>query len=170
MKFVFNASPLIHLVKAGLSSLVERLDGEKYTVPAVFHEVVEVGKALRYPDALTTEEIIKRKIITVRNPSATILQVIIRTHKDVHKGEAEVIALTKEINAVAIVDDSVARAIARIHDVRVEGAYGIILRALVKGHISKDEAEDSLQKLVSSGWRCDVELYNKLIKLIREVA
>jgi predicted nucleic acid-binding protein len=58
--------------------------------------------------------------------------------------------------------------LAKIHNVRIEGTYGIILRALLRDSISKDKAEDSLQKLVSSGWRCDVELYNKLIMLIRE--
>ena len=168
MKFVFDASPLIHLVKAGLTSMIETLDGEKYTVPTVFHEVVEVGKALGYPDAVATEELINKKLVKVRNPTLSISQTISRAHKDVHKGEAEVIALAKEIVAIAILDDTVARAVAKMHNVRIEGTYSIILRALVKGSISKDKAEDSLQKLVSSGWRCDVELYNKLIKLMRE--
>ena len=168
MKFVFNASPLIHLVKARLTSMIEALDGEKYTVPTVFHEVVEVGKALGYPDAATTEELISKKVLKVRNPSLGISQMISKAHKDLHKGEAEVIALAKEIAAVAILDDTVARAVAKIHDVRIEGTYSVILRTLVKGSIGRDKAEDSLQKLVSSGWRCDIELYNKLMKLIRE--
>ncbi len=168
MKFVFDASPLIHLVKAGLVSMVETLDGEKYTVPTVFHEVVEVGKALGYPDAVVAEELINKKLVNVRKPALSISETISRAHKDVHQGEAEVIALAKEIAAIAILDDTVARAVAKMHRVRIEGTYSIILRALAKGSISKDEAEDSLQKLVSSGWRCDVELYSKLIKLIRE--
>lgn len=168
MKFVFDASPLIHLVKAGLISMIEKLDGEKYTVPTVFHEVVEVGKALGYPDAITTEGLINKNVVKVRTVSPNILQIITRAHKDMHNGEAEVIALAKEIAAVAILDDIVARTVAKVHGVRIEGTYSIIMRALVKGSISKDKAEGSLQKLVSSGWRCDVELYNKLIKLMRE--
>lgn len=168
-KFVFNASPLIHLVKAGLISMIEKLDGEKYTVPTVFHEVVELGKTLGYPDALANEELVNKQIVKVRKPSANMLQSISRAHKDMHEGEAEVIALAKEIVAVAILDDAVARGVAKIHNVRIEGTYSIILRALYKGSIGKDKAEDSLQKLVSSGWRCDIELYNKLMKLIREV-
>lgn len=168
MKFVFDDSPLIHLVKAGLTSMIETLDGEKYTVPTVFHEVVEVGKALGYSDAITTEGLINKNVVKVRTVSPNILQIITRAHKDVHKGEAEVIALAKEIAAVAILDDIVARTVAKVHGVRIEGTYSIIMRALVKGSIGKDKAEDSLQKLVSSGWRCDVELYNKLIKLMRE--
>jgi len=169
MKFVFDASPLIHLVKAGLTSMIETLNGEKYTVSTVFHEVVEVGKILGYPDAITTERLINKNVVKVRTVSPNMLQIITRAHKDVHKGEAEVIALAKEIAAVAILDDIVARTIAKVHGVRIEGTYSIIMRALVKGSISKDKAEDSLQKLVSSGWRCDVELYNKLMKLIKEV-
>jgi len=33
LKFVFNSSPLIHLVKAGLAWMIERLEGDKYITP-----------------------------------------------------------------------------------------------------------------------------------------
>jgi len=168
MKFVFDASPLIHLTRAGLASMIEVLDGEKYTVPVVYHEVVDVGKALGYADAVATEELINRRIVKIRNPESSMIQTISAAHKDLHIGEAQVIALSREIKAIAILDDGVARAVAKMHNVRVEGTYSIILRALVKGAISKGKAEDSLQNLVLSGWRCDIELYNKLMKMVRE--
>lgn len=167
MRFVFDASPLIHITKAGLTFMIETMDGEKYTVPAVFHEVVETGKALGYADASMVEQLVTNKILRVRTPKTNI-QTISRAHKDMHIGEAQVIALSKEINAIAILDDSVARSVARIHTVRTEGTYSIILRALVNGSINKEEAEASLQKLVSSGWRCDIELYSRLLKIVRE--
>lgn len=167
MRFIFNATPLIHLAKAGLISMIHTLEGEKYTVPAVFHEVVEIGKANGYTDAIIIEDLINKKIINIRTPTASAYKTISSAHKDIYKGEEEVIALAKDIGAIAVIDDSVARAVAKMHGVRVEGTYGIILRALFKGSISKDVAEDSLQALVSSGWRCDIELYSKLIRLIR---
>lgn len=167
MRFVFDASPLIHLAKAGLTFMIETMHGEKYTVPEVFREVVETGKALGYADASIVEQLVTNKILKVRTPK-TNMQTISKAHKDIHIGEAQVIVLSKEINAIAILDDSVARSVAKIHNVRTEGTYSIILGALVNNLIKKEEAEASLQKLVSSGWRCDIELYNRLLKIIRE--
>ncbi|MGH9909284.1 MAG: DUF3368 domain-containing protein [Nitrososphaerales archaeon] len=168
MKFVFNASPLIHLARAGLASLIEELEGEKYTVPAVFHEVVEVGKSMGYADALVSEELINKRILTVKSPQTRTLRTISGAHRDLHAGESEVIALSKEIGATTILDDSIARAIAKMHNVRTEGTYMIIFRTLRKGVIDKAYAENCLERLISSGWRCDVELYNRLMRILRE--
>lgn len=168
MKFVFNASPLIHLARAGLASLIEMLEGEKYTVPTVFQEVVELGKELGYADALISEELINKKILLVKSPQKRILHTVGSAHRDLHFGESAVIALSKELDGIAILDDRVARAVAKIHNVRTEGTHMLIFRALRKGLIDKADAERYLQKLVSSGWRCDVELYNKLLSMLKE--
>lgn len=74
--------------------------------------------------------------------------------------------MAKELKAIAILDDPVARAIADMHGVRKEGSYAIILRALRGGRIEKDGAKEALRKLVASGWRCEVELYEKVLKAI----
>ena len=92
-----------------------------------------------------------------------------RLHRDLHEGEAEVLALAKELGAVAVVDDKVARAVARMQGIRVEGTYGIVFRAAKSGKISPKEAEDGLAKLLSSGWRCDAELYAALLKSLKEL-
>lgn len=78
------------------------------------------------------------------------------------------IALSKELKAIAVVDDRVARAIARIQNVRVEGSYGLLLRAVIGGSISEEEAQRALGALVSSGWRCDAKLYASLLRLLGE--
>ena len=168
-RFVLDASPLIHLARAGLSSMLEGMEGEKYTVPAVFNELVQRGKGLGYPEASVIELLNDRGVIEVRAPSLRNAEMINAVHRDLHEGEAEVIALAKEMGAVAILDDGVARAVARLQGVRMEGTYGIILRAVAGGLMPKDEAEGALGRLISSGWRCDIELYNRLLKLIREV-
>ncbi|MDV3243546.1 MAG: DUF3368 domain-containing protein [Nitrososphaerales archaeon] len=167
VRFVFDASPLIHLAKAGLSSMIEGLEGEKFTVPAVFNEVVQRGKKLGYADAAVIGALIDVGVIVVRAPSVRSVEMISKIHRDIHEGESEVIALAKEVEAVAVLDDSVARAVARLQGTRIEGTYGIILRALVRGLIHREEAEDALARLIASGWRCDIELYNSLLRLMR---
>lgn len=167
MRFVFDSTPLIHLVKAGLAWMIEELEGEKYVVPSVYAEVVEAGKAKGFNDAFVSEELIRKGAIAVKKPSGGLVR-LIAAHRDIHLGEAEVISLAKELKAVAIVDDPVARSIADMHGVKKEGSHALILRMLRDGKIEKDGAKEALRKLVASGWRCEVELYEKMLKAIED--
>ena len=168
--FVFDASPLIHLGRAGLGPLLVDLRGEKFTVPAVVEEVVARGKEIGYPDTVATESLVEEGVLRVENPSKDAVDRIVRLYKEVHRGESEVITLAKEMKAIAVVDDPVARTVAKIHRIRVEGTYGLVLRAAANGMISKEEGEGALYELVSSGWRCDARLYGALLKSLADVA
>lgn len=169
-RFVFDPTPLIHLAKAGLAPLVVDLAGDKFTVPAVADEVV--GRAeeeeFEYPDAGIVSSLIDEGVIQVRKPAAKDVGRVARLHRDLHRGEAEVLALAKELAAVAVMDDRAARAAARIQGVRLEGTYGVVLRAVRKGSVTVREAEGDLDRLVSSGWRCDAELYAGLLRSLKE--
>ncbi|MBO3840941.1 MAG: DUF3368 domain-containing protein [Candidatus Brockarchaeota archaeon] len=165
LKFVLNSSPLIHLVKAGLAWMIGRLEGEKYITPSVYAEVVETGKAKGFDDALITEELLRRGAILIKKPSGNLLK-LISAHKDIRFGEAEVISLAKELDGIAVIDDPVARSVAELHGVKKEGSYMIILRTLRRNEIKKDEAKEALKSLIESGWRCNVELYSKVLDLI----
>ena len=147
--------------------MIEELGGEKYVVPSVHAEVVEAGKVRGFNDAFVSEELIKRRVTVVKKPSESFVR-LIAAHRDIHLGEAEVISLAKELKAVAIVDDPIARSIADMHGVRKEGSHAVILRMLRDGKIEKDGAKEALRKLVASGWRCEVELYEKMIKAIED--
>lgn len=167
MKFVFNSTPLIHLVKAGLAWMIEALEGEKYTTPAVYREVVTVGKERGFDDAPVIESMIEHGLI-VKEPPKKFLEFLMKNHESVHMGEAEVISLARELEAVAIIDDPVARRVAEIYGIKKEGAYTVIMRMLLKGEINRDQARESLQKLVISGWRCDIEFYTQILRLVEE--
>ena len=168
-KFVFDATPLIHLAKAGLAPLLTGLEGEKYTVPAVAEEVVGKKGRTDYPDAAISSSLIDDGVLKVKAPARRGVQTAARVNPDVHPGEAEVIALARELDAVAVIDDRVARDAARIQGVKVEGTYGVVLRAVRKGSLTAEEAEDALNRLVSSGWRCDAELYAALLRSVKEI-
>jgi predicted nucleic acid-binding protein len=170
VKFIFDASPLIHLTKTGLNPLIAALEGEKYTVPAVFDEVVRKGIEMGYSDAASTASLVDEGVLEVEAPQKKKVTALARFHKDIHAGETEVIALAKEMSAIAVIDDHVARTVAKIEGVRVEGSYGVILRAAARGSISREEGEDALERLVASGWRCDAELYAALLRSLREIA
>ena len=170
-RFVFDATPLIHLAKAGLAPLIVDLAGDKLSTPAVIDEVVgrtEEGE-FEYPDAGIISSLVEEGVIQVRKPGPKDVRRLIRRCRDIHGGEAEVLALANELGAIAVIDDRAARAAARIRGVRLEGTKGVVLRAEKKGSIRTTEAEDALGKLVSSGWRCDAELFSALLKALRAI-
>lgn len=168
LKFVFDSTPLIHLVKAGLAWTIEKLEGEKHVPPSVYAEVVEAGKKGGFDDAFVTEELTEKGELTIRKPSEETLK-LIAAHRDIHPGEAEAISLAKDLDAIAIIDDPVARSVADMHGVRKEGSYMVILRMICAKKINKKEAKASLRKLVASGWRCDVELYEDILRETEEL-
>ena len=172
-KFVFDATPLIHLAKAGLAPLLVGLAGDKFTVPAVVREVVgrvEEEREFEHPDAGIVSSLIDRGVIQVRSPTPKDSEVVARLHRDVHAGEAGVLALAKALEAIAVIDDRAARSAAKIQRVRLEGTYGVVFRAVKEGSITAREAEEDLDRLVSSGWRCDAELYAALLRSLKRVA
>lgn len=168
MKLVFNATPLIHLAKAGLAWTIRSLEAEKYTTPAVYKEAVVIGREKGFNDAPIIDEIVRTRTIQIEEPPQDFLEFLVENHKDLHVGEAEVISLARRLEAIAIIDDPVARGVAEIYNVRKEGTYTIILRMLSKGRMNKREARENLQKLINSGWRCSIELYNRILKEIEE--
>ncbi|KPV62860.1 MAG: hypothetical protein AOA65_1581 [Candidatus Bathyarchaeota archaeon BA1] len=48
--------------------MIERLKAERYTAPKVYKEAVGVGKEQRFSDAPIVEDLIKRGIISIREP------------------------------------------------------------------------------------------------------
>ncbi len=171
-RFVFDATPLIHLAKAGLAPLIVDLAGDKFTVPAVADEVVRraEGGGFEHPDAGVISSLIDDGTVLVRKPPQKGAARVAELHRDIHKGETEVLALAKELQAIAVVDDRAARYAARIQGVRVEGTYGVVLRGVRRGSVTVREAEDGLGRLVSSGWRCDAELYAALLRALRKAS
>ncbi len=168
MRFVFDSTPLIHLAKAGLGWMIEDLEGEKYTTPSVYREVVEVGMQRGLHDAPIIDDLVNRGVLIVKSPPEDPLTSKAETHRDLHRGEAEVIALARSLKAIVLIDDPAARRVAEVYGVRKEGSYAIILRSLLKGRIGREEAKVALEKLVSSGWRCDVDLYGRIMRSIWE--
>lgn len=168
LKFVFDSTPLIHLVKVGLAWMIERLEGEKCMPPSVYAKVVGAGREGGFDDAFVTEELTREGVLRIEEPSEETVK-LIAAHQDIHPGEAEAISLAKDLDAIAVVDDPVARSVAGIHGVRKEGSYMVILRTIRAGEIDKEEAKAPLRKLVASGWRCDVELYENILREIEEL-
>ncbi len=161
MRLVLNATPLIHLTKIGFHAYLEKLGVEITTTD-------EVLKELKITEGFLENAAINRMVesgnIRAANPKK-LLPIV----KGTHVGEVSVISLAKESNSVAIIDDAVGRSYASSLNVKVFHSTFLIIRALIKKIITKQEAKNFLDKMIANGWRCDVAAYKEILAKIEGI-
>jgi predicted nucleic acid-binding protein len=166
---VFNSTPLIYLAKVGLCKVLENLEGEKVTSPEVRREVVDEGKRRGVPDAVVLEQLFESRVFqVVELKDEGFLSRLLKT-RGLHVTDAEVLALAKELNGLAVVDDEVARKTAKVYGVDYVGSPYVLMRAVCEGLISKARAKQAVNDVVSAGWRCSVESYAKIMEVLEKL-
>ena len=165
---VFNSTPLIYLTKAGLSRVIAGLKGEKLTCPLVKAEVVDAGKQRGVPDAIVLEKLFEKDVLIVREPKDKEFLGRLCKTRGLHAADAEVLALAKECDAFAVVDDEVARKTALVYSISYVGTPYVLLRALFEKLIAKEEAKQAVNDMISAGWRCSIESYAKTMELLEK--
>jgi predicted nucleic acid-binding protein len=166
---VFDSTPLIYLTKAGLSRIFKELDGEKLTPPLVKSEVVDVGKNKGLPDALVLEKLFMNGVFKVCEPTdSKLLNRLLNTH-GLQVADAEVLALAHEHGGIAVIDDEVGRKTAKVYEIDNAGSSYVLMRAVCEGLISKAKAKQTVNEMVSLGWRCNVESYIKIVEALEKL-
>jgi predicted nucleic acid-binding protein len=163
---VFNSTPLIYLSKAGLSGIIENLQEEKLTSLLVKAEVVDKGKQKGVPDAIALENLFENGVFRLCNPKDKLFLSRLSHTRGLHAADAEVLALAKEHEGIAVVDDEVARKTAKVYKISYVGTTYILARAVSGGFLSKEQAKGAVKDMVSLGWRCNVETYAKIMDSI----
>jgi predicted nucleic acid-binding protein len=157
---------LIYLSKVGLSGIIENLQEEKLTSPLVKVEVVDKGKQKGVPDAIALEKLFENGVFRLCNPKDKLFLSRLSKTRGLHVADAEVLALAKEHAGVAIIDDEVARKTAKVYKISYVGTPYILARAVSEKVLSKEQAKAAVKDMVSSGWRCNVETFAKIMELI----
>jgi len=165
-QLVFNSTPLIYLSKVGLSGIIENLQEEKLTSPLVKVEVVDKGKQKGVPDAIALEKLFENGVFRLCNPKDKLFLSRLSKTRGLHVADAEVLALAKEHAGVAIIDDEVARKTAKVYKISYVGTPYILARAVSEKVLSKEQAKAAVKDMVSSGWRCNLETFAKIMELI----
>jgi predicted nucleic acid-binding protein len=165
---VFNSTPLIYLSKAGLTKIIENLRAEKLTSPLVKQEVVDKGKLKGVPDAIALEKLFDRGVFKLCEPKDKAFLSQLSLTRGLHVADAQVLALAKEFDALAIIDDEVARKTAKVYQINYAGTPYILARAVFEGIISKEQAKIAVNDMVSAGWRCSLESYAKIMELLEK--
>ena len=165
---VFNSTPLIYLSKAGLSFIIEHLNAEKLTSLRVKTEVVDKGKVKGVPDAIVLEKLFENGVFKLCEPEDKLFLAGLSKTRGLHVADAEVLALAKEVDGLAAIDDEIARKTAKVYGIRYVGTPYILKRAILEELISKEEAKQAINDMVSFGWRCNIESYAKIIELLEK--
>ncbi|MHA1267565.1 MAG: hypothetical protein ACTSRS_20180 [Candidatus Helarchaeota archaeon] len=164
---ILNASPLIYFSKIGLSKIFSEFKEEKYTTPLVIDEVVGRGKNDGYPDAFIVEKLVDDGILKIKSPKNKTFITYITQIPELHAAEVEVLALTKELNGIAILDDGDARQVAKIFNIEAHGSAYLLLRLNYRGVLSKQEAKDAIDNMVAVGWRLSLEDYARIVSVLK---
>lgn len=161
---ICDSSSLIHLSAIGRLSLLKDFHGSLTIPRAVWQEVVEQG--LGRPGVQEVKIALQEGWIEVRAVSDEPLLKSLK--QDLDDGEAEVIALAVEHQAeLVLLDETEARRIAGVFDLRKTGAIGVLIRAKLERKIQDLRIE--LDRLRSEGgfW-IEERLYKATLEAVGE--
>ncbi len=125
---ISNTSPIFYLHRLRLLDLLQKLYQE-IIVPKTVVAELEAGRR-QGEDVPAIDSYEWIKIRAIRSPQ------ILGLSTDFGPGETEVLALAlEESDSLVIIDEKLARKIARLRDLRVTGTAGVLLKAKQEGHI-----------------------------------
>ncbi len=163
---IFDATPLIYLARIGLTTLFETIPAPKFASRSVFTEVVELGSAKGHADALALARIFEVKAISIVDPSDKGILRTLRKVRGLEQPDAETLAVAKERDYTAVVDDLLARRVARTYGIDLVGTPFILLLATQSRLLTKQDALRAVDDMIVAGWRCSAELYREITRMI----
>lgn len=158
-KIIANTSPLFYLHKLGCFDILQKLYGEIITPSAVVKELEEGNKI--GIDVPFTDNFNWIRVEKVSIPK------FIKLIPDLGAGEAEVLALgCEKKDSLLILDDALARKIAKLQKLKVTGTIGILLKAKERKYIV--EIAPILKKLKEANFYLHDELIKEILKISGE--
>ncbi|MEM2094591.1 MAG: DUF3368 domain-containing protein [Candidatus Bathyarchaeia archaeon] len=168
---VSDATPIIYLARLGRLYLLKDIFTCVQIPPEVKVETVDHGKAKGYSDAYAIEQALENgglvsTSLTAKNlkKSEALAEV---TGIDI--GEAQAIMLTKQKDEkVVLIDQSGAREVARQLGLTPRGTIYIILTALRRKLITKDDAKKMLSTLIEVNFYMSADIYRDALEAIEK--
>ncbi len=160
MIVVSNAGPLIALAKINQLPILQKFFGSVIISPATWQEVVEQGQ-----HKIGSQEVQSLSWIKVQEVADKTAVTFLELELDA--GEAETIVLGRELHAdLVILDESIARKIAVLLNLKVKGTVGLLVLAKKRNIIK--EIKPLLLELRSKGvWLSD-DVINEALRLAEE--
>ncbi|MDP3111716.1 MAG: DUF3368 domain-containing protein [Thermodesulfovibrionales bacterium] len=158
MPVVSDADVIIHLSRLKKLSLLKQLYSEVF-IPEYVKNELSYKKDLEIQEALSS--FIKPQTVPVSEAEA-----IARKH-GIHMGEAHVKALGEKLRAeLFLSNERKVRSAAKEEGFKITGTIGIILKAAVKGMVTKEDAELLLENMKDEDFRIHPELIQQAIDFL----
>jgi uncharacterized protein len=156
---ISDTSPLFYLHRLGQLDLLQKL----YTRLLVPEAVVDELQAGR-DQGEDVPEVTSYDWIEVR---AVRMPDVVTLISDLGAGEAQVLALALEVpGSLVRLGDRLARAVARMRNIRLMGTTGVLLKAKQEGHISA--VAPLLDRLLQLDFRLSDAVKASILKLAQE--
>lgn len=141
MRWVADTGPVLHLAEANALELISQL-GAVAIPPAVREELFRLLPALNIPPAVHVVPLTGRDLIEADDWCRAGL---------IDRGEAQAIALARQIRAdVLLTDDAAARLFATTLGLQARGSIGVILWLAGQRRISPPDAAGWLDRLANT--------------------
>jgi uncharacterized protein len=159
---VTDSGPMIALAKLNHLRLLPALYDKVVIPQAVYEEVITVGLRRGYPDASIADAFLRRM---KWRPVATVdMLPELDTNVQLGRGEREALTLAKAHNALVLMDEDHARAIADQLGLTHVGTLGLLTEAYRRGLLSADALDELLASIES---RDDIWIHPELCGRIR---
>lgn len=157
---ISNTTPIFYLHRVGQLDLLRKLYNEIIVPKAVIEELDEGKKQGEDIPEIKSHQWIKVREIQV--PSH------IKLIPDLGKGESEVLSLgLDEKQLLLIIDDKLARQIAKLQNLKFTGTAGVLLKSKAKGYINK--IKPIMDHLKESGFFLRQELFDDVLEQAGEL-
>lgn len=166
MTWVFDATPLIYLSKAGRLDVVETLDARRIVPDRVYHEVVTEGIDAGYDDARRIERAVDDDLLEVvgvdveDSPTATRLT----RHPGLSDADIAVLTCADTAGAVAVMDETAGRSAAEAEGIETRGTAYLVLSAVKRETLSPEVGRETIDAMVDRGWYVAPDLYAKIVR------
>jgi predicted nucleic acid-binding protein len=159
MIVVSNATPLISLAIIKQLRLLQTLYSQVHIPPAVYEEVVIKGGG-----RVGAKEVAEAKWIVVADLPETVRGTLQPRPLALHAGEVETIELAMGLEAgLVILDEKLARKVAKGQGLNVIGTVGILKYASQRGLLS--DLKGALDALRAEGIRIGDKVYREVLRL-----
>jgi len=154
MPVITNTSPMIILARIERLQLLKELYETILMSPAVKVECIDKGRETGATDVVAMENGIKQGWIQLVNLDKEEMREARGLMDEVRigMGEAETLALARSRNALAVLDDKEARAIAKSWNLEYTSTLMVLYEAFAKNLIDYDELVEDLAKLTKIIW------------------
>ena len=164
---VSDSDVLIHLAKLNQLNLLKNQFSVIYLSEIVYSETVSDGIKMQKEDASTIKKFIEsEEIISIKKAETEKINDIIKKHH-IHKGEASIIALAKELKIEHCLTNEIkVRKIIKAEGLKVIGTLGIILKAFKINDIDNRQTLNLLDTIHNNSE--EYRIHPKLIEKIKE--